>query len=41
MKKGDRADLFLETGGIYDEIDQYTHFTGKLLFAIEKDEKQN
>ena len=41
MKKGDRADLFLETGGIYDEIDQYSHFTGKLLCAIENDEKQN
>jgi len=35
LRKGDRVELLLEKGGIYNDIDCYTHFTGKLLFAIE------
>jgi len=34
MEKGDSVDLFLEKGGIRDDDNQFTHFTGKLLFAI-------
>ncbi len=38
MKEGDRVDLLLLKGGIHDSsMDHYTHFTGKLLFAVEDD----
>jgi len=37
MKKGDRVDLVLEKGVLYDNTNQYTHFTGKLLFAVDKE----
>jgi len=36
MRKGDRVDLYLEMGVLYDSPDQYTHFTGKLIFAVDK-----
>ncbi len=33
LKKGDRIDLFMEDGELLDDLNQYSHFTGKLLFA--------
>jgi len=31
IDKGDRVDLFLVKGCLYDDMNHYTHFTGKLL----------
>ena len=37
MRKGDRVHLILEKGELLDDTNQYTHFTGKLLFAVDKE----
>ncbi len=41
IKIGDRVDIFMEKEGLYDDNDQHTHFTGKLLFAMNNEKHGN